>query len=285
MRQPVLELRNVTRVFHRSGLLRRMFAASTEPPALAGVSLRIEPREVVGIVGESGSGKSTLAQIAVGLLKPSSGDVLLNGEPMSELLRQRDKSWRRRVQMVFQDTGSALNPRKSVARCLTETLKLRGVGKADRHREAVEMLRLVGLDESIMARLPHELSGGQRQRVGIARALAMKPDVLIADEPVSALDVSLQAQVVNLLIRLTAELGLTLVFISHDLALVRSLCSRVVVMRAGKIVEQGPSLKVLDHPEHPYTQLLRAAVPQGYAGRAANAHTETQPILLDTASR
>ena len=191
-----------------------------------------------------------MAQIAVGLLKPTLGEVLLDGVPMSQLLAQYDKSWRRRVQMAFQDTGSSLNPRKTVARCLTETLKLRGVPKADRHREAVEILRLVGLEESIMGRLPHELSGGQRQRVGIARALAMKPKILIADEPVSALDVSLQAQVVNLLIRLTDELGLTLVFISHDLALVRSLCSRVVVMRAGRIVEEGPALRVLDHPEH-----------------------------------
>ena len=214
------------------------------------------------MVGESGSGKSTMAQIAVGLLKPTSGEVLLDGVPMSELLAQYDKSWRRRVQMVFQDTGSSLNPRKTVARCLTETLKLRGVPKADRHREAVEILQLVGLEESIMGRLPHELSGGQRQRVGIARALAMKPKILIADEPVSALDVSLQAQVVNLLIRLTDELGVTLVFISHDLALVRSLCSRVVVMRAGRIVEEGPALRVLDHPEHPYTQLLARGDPE-----------------------
>jgi ABC-type glutathione transport system ATPase component len=285
MRQPVLELRNVTRIFNHGSRLRRLLGAPVEAPALDDVSLRIEACEVVGVVGESGSGKSTLAQIAVGLLKPTSGEVLLNGVAMSELLAQRDKSWRRRVQMVFQDTGSALNPRKTVARCLTETLKLRGVPKADRHREAVETLRLVGLEESIMARLPHELSGGQRQRVGIARALAMKPEILIADEPVSALDVSLQAQVVNLLIRLTAELGLTLVFISHDLALVRSLCSRVVVMRAGKIVEEGPALKVLDHPEHPYTQLLRAAVPKGYAGRSASAGNETRQILLDTAPR
>jgi ABC-type glutathione transport system ATPase component len=195
------------------------------------------------------------------------GEVLLDGQSMAELMRDHAGPWRRRVQMVFQDSSSALNPRKSVERCLGETLALRGVPRAQRDSEIADLLTLVGLGPEIGPRLPHELSGGQRQRIGLARALAMKPEVLIADEPVSALDVSLQAQVINLLSRLTRELGLTLLFISHDLALVRTLCSRIVVMRKGAIVEQGPCLDVLGRPQHPYTQALIAAVPKCLAGR------------------
>jgi peptide/nickel transport system ATP-binding protein len=193
--------------------------------------------------------------------------VRLDGESLSALMRDPSGPWRRRIQMVFQDSGGALNPRKSVARCLGETLVLRGVPRREREREIPELLALVGLGPEIAPRLPHELSGGQRQRVGLARALAMRPEILIADEPVSALDVSLQAQVVNLLSGLTRELGLTLLFISHDLALVRTLCKRIIVMRKGRVVEEGICLDVLGRPQHPYTRLLISAVPKGLAGR------------------
>ncbi|RXT56170.1 hypothetical protein B6S44_08920 [Bosea sp. Tri-44] len=267
MTGPILSLRGVTKSFPQGGLLDRLLRRDSRLVALDAVSLDVMRGDVVGIVGESGSGKSTLAGLAVGLAKPTSGDVLLDGQSMAELMRDHAGPWRRRVQMVFQDSSSALNPRKSVARCLGETLALRGVPKLQRDNEIAELLTLVGLGPEIGPRLPHELSGGQRQRIGLARALAMKPEVLIADEPVSALDVSLQAQVINLLSRLTRELGLTLLFISHDLALVRTLCSRIVVMRKGVIVEQGPCLDVLGRPQHPYTQALIAAVPKGLAGR------------------
>ncbi|WP_218578266.1 ATP-binding cassette domain-containing protein [Vineibacter terrae] len=239
--------------------------------ALDDVTLQIARGDVVGIVGESGSGKSTLASLAVGLTRPTTGEILLDGEPLAALMRDHAGPWRRRIQMVFQDSGSALNPRKTIARCLAQTLALRGVPRATREDESMALLALVGLGSEMAPRLPHELSGGQRQRVGLARALAMKPDILIADEPVSSLDVSLQAQVINLLSRLTRELGLTLLFISHDLAVVRTLCTRIIVMRKGRIVEEGPCLDVLARPAHPYTQLLISSVPKGIAGRRAPA--------------
>ncbi|WP_066474731.1 ATP-binding cassette domain-containing protein [Bosea sp. WAO] len=267
MTGPILALRGVSKSFPQGGLLDRLLGRDSRLVALDDVSLDVMRGDVVGVVGESGSGKSTLASLAVGLARPTLGDVLLDGQSMAELMRDHAGLWRRRVQMVFQDSSSALNPRKSVDRCLGETLALRGVPRAGRESEIAELLTLVGLGPEIGPRLPHELSGGQRQRIGLARALAMKPEVLIADEPVSALDVSLQAQVINLLSRLTRELGLTLLFISHDLALVRTLCSRIVVMRKGAIVEQGACLDVLDRPQHPYTQTLIAAVPKGLAGR------------------
>jgi ABC-type glutathione transport system ATPase component len=267
MSRPILSLRGVTKSYAQGNALDRLLGKATRSVALDGVSLEVARGDIVGIVGESGSGKSTLANIAVGLTKPTSGDVLLDGEPLSMLMRDHGGPWRRRIQIAFQDSSSALNPRKTLSRCLTETLALRGVPGPQREAEALAMLELVGLGAELAPRLPHELSGGQRQRVGLARALAMRPDILIADEPVSSLDVSLQAQVINLLSRLTRELGLTLLFISHDLALVRTLCSRIIVMRKGEIVEQGACLEVLDRPTHPYTQLLIAAVPKGIAGR------------------
>lgn len=267
MSGPILSLRNVTKSFPQGGMVDRLLGRETRFVALDDVSLEIARGDVVGIVGESGSGKSTLASLAVGLAQPTSGEVQLDGEPLSALMRDHAGPWRRRIQMVFQDSSSALNPRKTIGRCLTETLALRGVPKSAREQEALALLTLVGLGPEMAPRLPHELSGGQRQRVGLARALAMQPDILIADEPVSSLDVSLQAQVINLLSRLTKELGLTLLFISHDLALVRTLCTRIIVMRKGQIVEQGPCLDVLDRPGHPYTKLLISAVPRGIAGR------------------
>ncbi|MEZ2410425.1 ABC transporter ATP-binding protein [Bosea sp. RCC_152_1] len=283
MTGPILSLRGITKSYAQGTAFDRLLGRDTRFVALAGISLEIGRGDVVGIVGESGSGKSTLANIAVGLTRPTSGEVLLDGEPLSALMRDHGGPWRRRIQMAFQDSSSALNPRKTVSRCLTETLALRGVPKPEREGEALAMLALVGLGAELAPRLPHELSGGQRQRVGLARALAMKPDILIADEPVSSLDVSLQAQVINLLSRLTRELGLTLLFISHDLALVRTLCSRIIVMRKGEIVEQGPCLDVLDHPAHPYTQLLIAAVPKGIKGRRGQAATTSASPARESA--
>lgn len=271
MSGPILALRGVTKAYAQGGLLDRLFGGASRFVALDDVTLEIARGDVVGIVGESGSGKSTLASLAVGLTRPTAGEILLDGEPLAALMRDHAGSWRRRIQMVFQDSSSALNPRKTIARCLAQTLALRGVPRATREDDAIALLALVGLGAETAPRLPHELSGGQRQRVGLARALAMKPDILIADEPVSSLDVSLQAQVINLLGRLTRELGLTLLFISHDLAVVRTLCSRIIVMRKGRIVEEGPCLDVLARPTHPYTQLLISSLPKGIAGRRAPA--------------
>ncbi len=267
MNGPILALRGVTKSYPQGGFLDRLVGAASQFVALDDVTLEIARGDVIGIVGESGSGKSTLASLAVGLTRPTAGEVLLDGEPLATLMRDHAAPWRRRIQMVFQDSSSALNPRKTIARCLAETLALRGVPHQAREAETVALLGLVGLGAETAPRLPHELSGGQRQRVGLARALAMKPDILIADEPVSSLDVSLQAQVINLLSRLAVDLGLTLLFISHDLAVVRTLCSRIIVMRQGRIVEDGPCRDVLERPTHPYTQLLISSVPRGIAGR------------------
>ncbi|HKU94629.1 MAG TPA: ABC transporter ATP-binding protein [Vineibacter sp.] len=271
MSSPLLALRGVSKSYPQGSLVDRLFGGASNFVALDDVTLEIARGDVVGIVGESGSGKSTLASLAVGLARPTAGEILLDGESLAGLMRDHAGPWRRRIQMVFQDSSSALNPRKTIARCLAETLALRGVPRATREDDAIALLALVGLGAEMAPRLPHELSGGQRQRVGLARALAMKPDILIADEPVSSLDVSLQAQVINLLSRLTRELGLTLLFISHDLAVVRTLCTRIIVMRQGRIVEEGPCLDVLARPAHPYTQLLISSVPKGIAGRRAPA--------------
>jgi len=271
MSGPILALRGVTKAYAQGSLLDRLVGGASRFVALDDVTLEIARGDVIGIVGESGSGKSTLASLAVGLTRPTAGEILLDGEPLAALMRDHAGSWRRRIQMVFQDSSSALNPRKTIARCLAQTLALRGVPRATQEDDTIALLALVGLGAETAPRLPHELSGGQRQRVGLARALAMKPDILIADEPVSSLDVSLQAQVINLLSRLTRELGLTLLFISHDLAVVRTLCSRIIVMRKGRIVEEGPCLDVLARPTHPYTQLLISSVPKGIVGRRAPA--------------
>lgn len=267
MSVPILAFRGVEKSYPTGGALDRLLGRDGRFTALEKLDLDIMKGEVLGIVGESGSGKSTMAGIAAGLVHPTAGEVELDGQRLSALLCDHRAPWRRRIQMVFQDSSSALNPRKTIHRCLAETLALRGVDRSGRSAEVGRLLEMVGLDAGMASRLPHELSGGQRQRVGIARALAMEPEILIADEPVSSLDVSLQAQMINLLSRLVKELGLTLLFISHDLALVRTLCTRIIVLQKGRVVEAGACLEVLAHPTDSYTQQLIAAVPKGLAGR------------------
>jgi oligopeptide transport system ATP-binding protein len=236
--------------------------------ALDGVSLTVEQGEILGLVGESGSGKSTLAQVAVGLARLTGGSARYRGAEIARLGGVELRSFRRRMQMVFQDTNASFNPRKTVARTLRETLALRGVARPQRLDRAAALLDMVGLGGFALSRYPHQLSGGQRQRAAIARALAMEPEFLLADEPVASLDVSLQAQIVNLLLRLRADLGLTMLFISHDLALVNHISTRVAVMYAGRIVEIGRPEEVLRRPAHPYTRALIDAVPKGIGGRA-----------------
>lgn len=231
--------------------------------ALNGVSLSVRQGETLGIVGESGCGKSTLAEVLVRLQDPTSGQVLLDGVDLTALHGRQLREHRRRIQMVFQDPYSSLHPRQTIGRTLEEVLTVHRIGRPGRARTARvnELLDMVGLAPVHARRYPHELSGGQRQRVGIARALAVEPSILLLDEPVSALDVSVRAEVMNLLGRLRDELDLGYLFISHDVAMVRQISDRVAVMYLGRIVEQGPWKSVLDDPLHPYTSGLRGAVP------------------------
>jgi oligopeptide/dipeptide ABC transporter ATP-binding protein len=231
--------------------------------ALNGVSLTVSPGETLGIVGESGCGKSTLAEVLVRLQDPTSGRVVLDGVDLTALKGTRLREHRRRIQMVFQDPYSSLHPRQTIGRTLEEVLTVHRIGTAgsERERRVRDLLDMVGLAPEFAQRYPHEMSGGQRQRVGIARALAVEPSIVLLDEPVSALDVSVRAEVMNLLVRLRDELGLGYLFISHDVAMVRQISDRVAVMYLGRVVEQGPWKAVLDEPLHPYTSGLRGAVP------------------------
>ena len=230
------------------------------------VSFSIERGETLGLVGESGSGKSTVARIILGLIPPSSGDVTIDGQSVTRATARTMRALRRRVQPVFQDPYAALNPRMRVFDIIVEPLVIHGSeggsSKTALERRAVELLRQVGLDGSAMARYPHEFSGGQRQRINIARALALQPELLILDEPVSALDVSVGAQVVNLLRDLQREFKLSYLFITHSMPLVRYLANRVAVMRRGRLVEIGDAVQVCQSPRDPYTQGLIAATPE-----------------------
>jgi peptide/nickel transport system ATP-binding protein len=230
--------------------------------ALDQVSLQIGQGEALGVVGESGSGKSTLGRVLLRLVKPDCGIVHVNGDELFSLRRPQLRKYRRRVQVVFQDTVSSLNPRLRIGDSIREGLDIHRIGSfGQRRQRVIELLRMVGLEEDYARRYPHTLSGGQRQRVNIARALALEPRILIADEPVSALDVSIQAQILELMSRLQMQKGLTMVFISHDLRVVRSLCDRVVVLHKGRIVEQGKTKAVFKHPQHEYTKLLISSAP------------------------
>ncbi|MFI2652312.1 ABC transporter ATP-binding protein [Micromonospora fulviviridis] len=230
--------------------------------ALAGVSLTVGDGEALGIVGESGCGKSTLAKLLVRLEDPTSGRVELDGVDLTEMRGPALRRQRRNIQMLFQDPYSSLNPRLRVGQTLGEVLAVHRLADGrQRERRVGELLEMVGLGPAFADRYPHELSGGQRQRVGIARALAVEPKVLLLDEPVSALDVSVRAEIMNLLVNLRAELGLSYVFISHDVAMVRHISDRVAVMYLGRVVEIGDWKSVLDNPRHPYTAALCAAVP------------------------
>lgn len=250
---PVVQVENVTRVY-RGGL----FGRGRRPVhALRGVDLAVRPGERVGIVGESGSGKSTLLRIIAGLDRPTSGHVAIDGRRVRS--RRDARAVRERLQLVFQDPMGSLDPRMKVADVVAEPLV--GLGRPGGRERVDELLTAVGLDASVGERYPHEFSGGERQRISIARALAPSPGILLADEPVSALDVSVRAQVLGLLSGLVDELGLTLVMVSHDLSVIRHVCDRVLVMRDGEIVEEGDADAIYDDPQHPYTQRLIAAIP------------------------
>ena len=258
--EPLLDVRSLSKHFTRgAGLLG---GGGTVVRAVDDVSFEVRSGETFGLVGESGSGKTTTARCLLRLVEPTSGEVWFGGQNVLTLPESRLRKVRRKMQMVFQDPYSSLNPRMRVGAIVEEPLVIHRLGtKAGRRERVAELLRLVGLEASQADRLPHEFSGGQRQRIGLARALALDPSLVIADEPVSALDVSIQAQVVNLLMDLQARLGLTYVLITHDLRLVRHVCTRVAVMYRGRIVEMGPAGAVLAAPAHAYTKALISAVP------------------------
>ncbi|MFI8521798.1 ABC transporter ATP-binding protein [Streptomyces sp. NPDC085481] len=252
---PLLSVRDLTMTFPG----RRSRAARIR--AVDGVSFDIAAGETLGLVGESGCGKSTTGRLIVRLLEPTAGSVTYDGRDISRLPQRALKPLRRELQMVFQDPHSSLNPRQTVSRIISDPLLVQGSSAADARRRAAELMELVGLIPEHLDRYPHEFSGGQAQRIGIARALATGPRLVVADEPVSALDVSVQAQIVNLMERLQAELGLAYLFVAHDLSVVRRVCDRVAVMYLGRIVEIGSKDRVYGAPAHPYTRALLSAVP------------------------
>jgi oligopeptide/dipeptide ABC transporter ATP-binding protein len=231
-------------------------------PAVNNVSLQIYKGETLGLVGESGCGKSTLARLIAGLEKPSSGNIYFKGEDIFLYDRKALKAYRRNVQLIFQDPYSSLNPRKSAASIIKEPLTIHRIGNKNQRWESVtKLMEKVGLSGEQANRYPHEFSGGQRQRIGIARALVLKPELIIADEPVSALDVSIQAQILNLLKDLKQDFSLTYLFISHDLNVIRHMSDRIAVMYLGRIVELAPNRDIYEHPFHPYTRMLLSALP------------------------
>ena len=256
---PVLEVQNLTKHFPiRSGFFRRQVGTVY---AVDGVTLHVDPHETLGVVGESGCGKTTLGRSIIRLIEPTGGVVKFKGEDYTHLDRKAMQQLRKEIQIVFQDPFASLNPRIPVRDIVGEPLRIHGVSKKDTRDRVSELLEAVGLSAEHGNRYPHEFSGGQRQRIGIARALALNPTLIILDEPVSALDVSVQAQVINLLEELQDEFGLSYVFIAHDLSVVRHISDRVAVMYLGRVVEVADRNDVYDIPAHPYTQSLLSAVP------------------------
>ena len=273
---PLLEVKTLVKEFSRK---RGLLAPASIVRAVDGVSFTIDEGETFGLVGESGSGKTTTGRCILRLIEPTSGDVRFKGEDVLRFSRARLRQARRDMQIVFQDPYSSLNPRMRVGDIVEEPLIIHRVGaKPQRRARVAELFELVGLDPSQLTRYPHQFSGGQRQRIGLARALALNPSLVIADEPVSALDVSVQAQVINLLMDLQERLKLTYLFIAHDLRLVRHICSRIAVMYLGKIVEMGETEAIFAAPAHPYTRALLSAIP------VPDPNAPRQRVVLDPAS-
>ena len=260
--ETLYEIRDLKKHFPlTSGMIFRKQVGAVH--AVDGVSFDVKRGETLGLVGESGCGKSTTGRLLLRLLDPTSGSIKFEGEEIADIKPKQLIEFRRDAQMIFQDPYSSLNPRKTVGSIIGEPFAIHGMktGEGERRSAVQELMDTVGLNPEHFNRYPHEFSGGQRQRIGVARAIALKPKLIVADEPVSALDVSIQAQVLNLLRELQRDLGLTLIFIAHDLSVVRHMCDRVAVMYLGKIVEMAGSDQLYGHPRHPYTGALMSAVP------------------------
>lgn len=281
MSQPILELKGLSKAFPiKGGLFNRV---QRHLHAVQEVDLELKAGQTLGLVGESGSGKSTLARLVMRLIEPSAGQVVFGGTDLTELNHKEMIEHRRGMQMIFQDPLDSLNARWSVGQIIAEPLEIATkLNKTERDREVDRLLDLVGLNYSAKDRFPHEFSGGQRQRVGIARALALNPKLILADEPVSALDVSIQAQILNLLKDLQDELGLSYLFIAHDIHVIRFVAQDIAVMYMGRIVERGSAKSLSENPQHPYTQGLWASVPSidGPPGVSAPLKGEV-PSLID----
>jgi peptide/nickel transport system ATP-binding protein/oligopeptide transport system ATP-binding protein len=280
----LIEVRDLVKRFPLTGFGGRVTGVVH---AVDGVSFDVREGETLGIVGESGCGKSTTARLMLRLLEPTSGTVALAGRDITTLSRKQLRPLRREMQMIFQDPYSSLNPRRTVGSIIGEPFAIHGIApdRSERKRRVQELMESVGLNPEHYNRWPHEFSGGQRQRIGVARALALEPRIVVADEPVSALDVSIQAQILNLLRTLQRDLALTMVFIAHDLSVVRYMCDRIAVMYLGKIVELASTDELFAHPRHPYTQALLSAVPVADPARAkardANALRGDPPSASD----
>ena len=281
MSAPLLRVRNLTKEFTRT---KGLFGKATPVRAVDDVSFDIAEGETFGLVGESGSGKTTTGRCILRLIEPTSGEVQFRGEDVLAFPKRRLREARRDMQIVFQDPFSSLNPRMRAQAIVEEPLIIHRMGsKTERAARVRELFELVGLDPSQLSRYPHQFSGGQRQRIGLARALALNPSLVIADEPVSALDVSVQAQVVNLLMDLQDRLKLTYLFIAHDLRLVRHICSRTAVMYLGRIVEMGETEAIFAGPAHPYTRALLSAIPVPDPN-AVRARVALDPASFDRAA-
>jgi oligopeptide transport system ATP-binding protein len=274
---PLLEVRDVHKTFPLAhGLVARATRAQRRAVhAVSGVSLSLRPGTTLGVVGESGSGKTTLGRLVLGLLRPTAGEIHFEGEQIAGASRDRWFRLRREIQVIFQDPYASLDPRQRIEDIIREPLDIHGIGTpAERRHKVAELMDRVALSATYARKLPHELSGGLRQRVGIASALVVEPKLIVADEPVSALDVSVQGQIVDLLAELQQTTGVAYVFISHDLGVVREVSDRVAVMYLGRIVEEGTVEQVYDNPEHPYTRALLSAIPP------ADPTIEHRPIPL-----
>ncbi len=279
---PIVEMRGISKIFEQKPLIGRR----TQHVAVSDVSLSVRRGEVFGLAGESGSGKTTVARMIMGLINPSRGTITVGGKPVAD--ERGSDAFRRKIQIVYQNPGTSLNPKRTVGQTLSVPLAFAGLRGKALERRIIELLGLVDLSGSYIGKYPHELSGGQKQRVAIARALAADPEIIVLDEPTSALDVSVQKNVIALLTRLREELGLTYLFISHDLSLMRNFCSQIAIMLRGEIVEAGEPRRLFQDPQHPYTRALIAAVPvisdEEEACKPRVSDEERRRYLVDTAA-